>query len=94
MLRSGGARHEPLAVEHPERPAWLSASPSPLSPSPGNVLVGGLIYIDCDDPAIMVGNRFGVGWTPNLGNPKARLNYGGIPAIIAVLVVVRVAAGT
>jgi hypothetical protein len=29
---------------------------------------GGLIYINRDDPAIMVGNRFGIGWTPNLGN--------------------------
>lgn len=55
---------------------------------------GGLIYINRDDPAIMVGNRFGVGWTPNLGNPKAWLLYGGILAAIIVLVVVRAVAGT
>ena len=54
---------------------------------------GGLIYINRDDPAIMVGNRFGVGWTPNLGNPKARLLYGGILAVIIALVVVRAVAG-
>jgi len=38
---------------------------------------GGLIYINRDDPAIMVGNRFGIGWTPNLGNPRACLLYAG-----------------
>lgn len=54
---------------------------------------GGLIYINRDDPAIMVGNRFGVGWTPNLGNPKARLLYGGILAAIAALAVIRAVAG-
>ncbi len=55
---------------------------------------GGLIYINRDDPAIMVGNRFGIGWTPNLGNPRAWLLYGGILAAIVALVVVRVVAGT
>ena len=55
---------------------------------------GGLIYINRDDPAIMVGNRFGVGWTPNLGNPKACLLYGGILAAIIALIVVRIVAGT
>ena len=54
---------------------------------------GGLIYINRDDPAIMVGNRFGVGWTPNLGNPRAWLLYGGIGAVIVALVVVRAVAG-
>jgi uncharacterized membrane protein len=54
---------------------------------------GGLIYINRDDPAIMVGNRFGVGWTPNLGNPKACLLYGGILAAIIALTVVRAVAG-
>jgi uncharacterized membrane protein len=54
---------------------------------------GGLIYINRDDPAIMVGNRFGIGWTPNLGNPKACLLYGGILAAIIALAVVRAVAG-
>jgi uncharacterized membrane protein len=54
---------------------------------------GGLIYINRDDPAIMVGNRFGIGWTPNLGNPKACLLYGGILAAIIALAVVRAVVG-
>jgi uncharacterized membrane protein len=32
---------------------------------------GGLIYLNRDDPAIMVGSRFGVGWTFNLASPAA-----------------------
>jgi uncharacterized membrane protein len=55
---------------------------------------GGLIYVNRDDPAIMVGNRFGVGWTPNLGNPKGRLLYGGIVAAFVGLIVIRALAGT
>jgi uncharacterized membrane protein len=55
---------------------------------------GGLIYVNRDDPAIMVGNRFGIGWTPNLGNPKALLLYGGILAAIVALTIVRAVAGT
>lgn len=33
----------------------------------------GLIYINRDDPAIMVGKRFGIGWTLNLANPRSWL---------------------
>jgi len=29
----------------------------------------GLIYVNRDDPAIVVGARFGVGWMLNFGNP-------------------------
>jgi hypothetical protein len=42
------------------------------------------------DPAIMVG----IGWTPNLGNSKACLLYGGILAAIITLAVVRAVVGT
>ena len=42
----------------------------------------------------MGGNRFGVGWTPNLGNLRALLLYGGILAVIVALIVVRAVAGT
>jgi uncharacterized membrane protein len=59
----------------------------------GRFWKGGLIYINRDDPAIMVGSRFGVGWTPNLGNPKACLLYGGILAAIVALALVRAVAG-
>jgi uncharacterized membrane protein len=31
----------------------------------------GLFYVNRDDPAVMVGKRFGIGWTVNFGNPKA-----------------------
>jgi hypothetical protein len=41
---------------------------------------GGLIYVNRDDPAIMVGARFGVGWTLNFANPLAWLIIGGIVA--------------
>jgi uncharacterized membrane protein len=40
----------------------------------------GLIYVNHDDPAIMVGARFGVGWTFNFANPLAWLIIGGIVA--------------
>ena len=46
-----------------------------------------------DDPAIMVGARFGVGWTFNLGNPMARVIIAGIVAAPAGLVLIWVAAG-
>ena len=38
----------------------------------------GLIYLNRDDPAIMVGKRFGIGWTLNFGNPKSWLVLGTI----------------
>ena len=41
----------------------------------------GLIYVNRDDPALLVGSRFGVGWTFNLANPTAWLV---IAAIVAV----------
>jgi len=53
----------------------------------------GLIYVNRDDPAIMVGARFGVGWTFNLGNPMARVVIAGIVAAPAGLVLIWVAAG-
>ena len=40
----------------------------------------GLVYVNRDDPAIMVGARFGVGWTFNLANPLAWLVLAGIIA--------------
>ena len=54
---------------------------------------GGLIYVNRDDPTIMVGARFGIGWAPNFGNPTACLLYAGIVAVAAGLVVVRAVAG-
>lgn len=54
---------------------------------------GGLIYVNRDDPAIMVGSRFGVGWTFNFGNRLAWLVIAGIVAGPAGLVVIRAVAG-
>jgi uncharacterized membrane protein len=53
----------------------------------------GLIYLNRDDPAIMVGNRFGVGWTFNFGNPTAWLVITEILAAVAGLAAIRAAAG-
>jgi uncharacterized membrane protein len=32
---------------------------------------GGLIYVNRDDPALLVPRRYGVGWTLNFGNPRS-----------------------
>jgi uncharacterized membrane protein len=55
---------------------------------------GGLIYVNRGDAAVMVGARFGVGFTFNLGNPVAWLVLGGIVAGVAGLTVIGLAAGT
>jgi uncharacterized membrane protein len=48
----------------------------------------GLIYVNRDDPAIMVGARFGVGWTFNFANPIAWLVIAGIMAAPAGLALI------
>jgi uncharacterized membrane protein len=53
----------------------------------------GLIYVNRDDPAILVGARFGVGWTFNLANPMAWLVIAGIVATPAGLAALAAAAG-
>jgi uncharacterized membrane protein len=53
----------------------------------------GLLYVNRDDPAIVVGSRFGAGWTLNLGNPTAWLIIAGIVAAPAGLAVIGAAAG-
>ncbi len=53
----------------------------------------GLLYVNRDDPAIMVGARFGAGWTFNVGNPAAWLIVAGIVATPAGLAVIGAAAG-
>jgi uncharacterized membrane protein len=50
----------------------------------------GLIYINRDDPALMVGARVGVGWTFNLANPAAWLVISAIVGVPAGLVIVAV----
>ncbi len=51
----------------------------------------GLLYVNRDDPAVMVGSRFGAGWTFNVGNPTAWLIIAGIIAAPAGLAVIAAA---
>jgi len=53
----------------------------------------GQIYVNRDDPALMVGKRFGVGWTLNFGNPTAWLILGGSAVVTTALLLVSVTAG-
>jgi uncharacterized membrane protein len=50
----------------------------------------GLIYVNRDDPALMVGARFGVGWTFNFGNRLAWLIIGVMAAVPAGLAAILV----
>ena len=53
----------------------------------------GLFYVKRDDPSIVVGARFGVGWALNFGNPVAWLIVAGFVAWWAALAVIATAAG-
>jgi uncharacterized membrane protein len=53
----------------------------------------GLFYVNRDDPSVMVGRRFGVGWTLNFGNPLAWLLIGAIVTVVGGLTVIRLATG-
>lgn len=53
----------------------------------------GLFYVNRDDPAIVVGARFGVSWMLNFGNPVAWLLFAGFVAWWAGLVAIGMAAG-
>jgi uncharacterized membrane protein len=53
----------------------------------------GLVYVNRDDPALMVNARFAFGWTPNLGNPRVLLIIAGIAVILAGLIALALAIG-
>ena len=53
----------------------------------------GLLYVNRDDPALVVGARFGVGWMLNYGNPVAWLLIAGTFAAWAGLAMLGAAAG-
>ena len=53
----------------------------------------GLLYVNHDDPALMVVTRFGVGWTLNFGNPVAWLLIAGVVAGWTGLAVIGATAG-
>jgi uncharacterized membrane protein len=54
---------------------------------------GGLLYVNRDDPALVVGARFGFGWALNYGNPVAWLIIAGSVTGWAVLAALGAAAG-
>ncbi len=54
---------------------------------------GGIVYLNVDDPALLVGARVAFGWTVNLGNPMAWLLVTGFLAVPVGLVVVRLVTG-
>jgi uncharacterized membrane protein len=49
----------------------------------------GLLYVNRDDPGLLVSARFAVGWTPNFGNPTAWLLIAGFIAVPAGLVIIK-----
>jgi uncharacterized membrane protein len=53
----------------------------------------GLLYVNRDDPALVVGARFGVGWALNFAHPAAWLLIAGTVAWWAGLAVIGAAAG-
>ena len=53
----------------------------------------GLLYVNRDDPALMVAARFGVGWALNFGNPVAWLLIAGLVAAWAGLAALGAVAG-
>jgi uncharacterized membrane protein len=53
----------------------------------------GLFYVNRNDPAVVVGRRFGVGWTLNWGQPTSWLAIAAVAAVPIGLAVIRAAAG-
>jgi uncharacterized membrane protein len=53
----------------------------------------GLVYVNRDDPALMVSARFAFGLTPNLGNPRTWLIIAGAAVILAGLIAVELTVG-
>ena len=50
---------------------------------------GGLIYINRGDHALFVPRRYGIGWTINVGNPRAAMLLAALAALIALVIVLR-----
>lgn len=53
----------------------------------------GLVYVNRDDPALMVNARTAFGLTPNLGNPRVWLIITGAAVILAGLIALRLTGG-
>jgi len=50
---------------------------------------GGLIYINREDPALLVPRRFGLGGALNFGNPRAAMLVAGVLALIGLVITLR-----
>ena len=50
---------------------------------------GGLLYVNRNDPAVLVPKRFGIGWTLNVGNPLGWMIIGALVAGIALVAILR-----
>lgn len=50
---------------------------------------GGLIYINREDPTLLVPRRFGLGWTLNFGDPRAAMLLAGVLALIGLVITLR-----
>jgi uncharacterized membrane protein len=53
----------------------------------------GLLYVNRDDPALMVSARFAFGLTPNLGNPRVWLVSAVVALLLAGLIAVKLTVG-
>ena len=53
----------------------------------------GIVYVNRDDPAVLVGARVAFGWTVNFGNPTAWLLIAGFLAVPAGLVALKLVTG-
>jgi uncharacterized membrane protein len=66
-----------------------AAGPGAVNRDDDRFWVGGLIYVNRRDPAVVVSKRFGVGWTLNFGNPRAWAAATVIAAAVVAFVIVR-----
>jgi len=73
----GRAQLQPANVRDPR-------SPRPDAVDDDDHWKGGLLYVNRDDPALIVPRRFGLGWTMNLGRPAG--------VAITILLLVAIAA--
>ena len=49
----------------------------------------GLIYINREDPALLVPRRFGIGWTLNFGDPRTSMLLAEVVALIGLVLTLR-----
>ncbi len=49
----------------------------------------GVLYVNRDDPALIVERRYGFGWTLNFGNPLSWLVVAGLVAVVVLSVLLR-----